>query len=104
MPMRVQQYHICEKDDIWNPVRCSCQNRKYLASILDNSVITSDEIIDVETKSYNQETKRISKDIICEAKRFYLLLAFLLITGALLKKLTLKKLISKIARVIISMT
>ena len=26
---------ICEKDYVWNPATCSCENGKYLASILD---------------------------------------------------------------------
>ena len=34
-----------EKDYIWNPATCSCKNGKYLASIIDDSVITCDEII-----------------------------------------------------------
>ena len=42
--------HICEKDYIWNPATCSCENGKYLASIIDDSVITCDEIIE-ETKN-----------------------------------------------------
>ena len=36
------------------------QNRKYLASIIYNSVITCDEVIDAEAKSNNDETKTIS--------------------------------------------
>ena len=34
-----------KKDYIWNPATCSCKNGKYLASIIDNSVIMCDEII-----------------------------------------------------------
>ena len=34
--------HICEKDYIWKSARCSCENGKYLASIIDNLVITCD--------------------------------------------------------------
>ena len=37
--------HVFEKNYIWNPPICSCENRKYLAIIMDNSVITYDEII-----------------------------------------------------------
>ena len=37
--------HICEKDCVWNPATCNCENGKYLASILDDSVIMCDEII-----------------------------------------------------------
>ena len=29
------KHHICEKDYIWNPATCSCENRKYLSSIID---------------------------------------------------------------------
>ena len=34
--------HVCEKDYIWNPSRCSYKNEKYLASIEDNLAITWD--------------------------------------------------------------
>ena len=36
---------ICEKDYIWKPNTCSYKNGKYLASTMDDSTITSDEII-----------------------------------------------------------
>ena len=45
---RAKKHHICEKDYIWNPATCSCEKRKYLPSIIDDSVITFDEIIDAE--------------------------------------------------------
>ena len=41
---------------VWNPATCSCKNGKYLASIMDDSAITCDEIIE----SYDEETKTIS--------------------------------------------
>ena len=49
------------KNYIWNPATCSCKNGKYLASIIDNSVIKCDEIIeaDAEAKLYDEETKTI---------------------------------------------
>ena len=47
-------------------------------------MITGDELIDVEVKSNDEETKAVPKNIICETKSFYILLAFLLITIALL--------------------
>ena len=34
-----------EKCYIWNPATCNCENGKYLESIMDDSVITCDEII-----------------------------------------------------------
>ena len=52
-----------KKDYIWNPATCSCKNGKYLGSIIDDSVITCDEIIDADTeaKSCDEETKTILK-------------------------------------------
>ena len=50
-----------------NTATCSCENGKYLASVIDNSVITCDEIIDAETIPIN---------IICETKSFYILLTY----------------------------
>ena len=50
-----KKYHLCKKDYIWNPVICSCENGKYLASIIDDSVLTCDEF----KESYNEETKTV---------------------------------------------
>ena len=45
--------NICEKDYIWNPTACNCENGKYLASIItDDLVIMCDEI----KQSYEEET------------------------------------------------
>ena len=38
--------HECEKDYAKNPATCSCENGKYLATIMDDSAITFDQIID----------------------------------------------------------
>ena len=46
-----KKHHIREKNYIWNPNTCICGNGKYLASIIDDSVIKCDEIIDGETKT-----------------------------------------------------
>ena len=46
---------MCKKDFIWNPATCGCENGKYLASIIDESVITCDEIIK-ETKTVSTKT------------------------------------------------
>ena len=48
--------HVCEKDYIWNPATYSCQNGKYLGSIMDDSAITCDEIIDVDADSIERLT------------------------------------------------
>ena len=47
-------HHVCEKDYIWNPATCSCQNGKYLVSIVDDLAIICDEVIE----SYNEETNK----------------------------------------------
>ena len=67
------------------PSTCSCENGKYLASIMDESAITCGEVIE----SYDEETKTASTNFnenkgTCKAQNFYILLAFLLITMALL--------------------
>ena len=49
-----KKHNICEKDYIWNLATCCCKNGKYLANVIDDSVIKFDEIIE----PYNQETKR----------------------------------------------
>ena len=43
------KYNISERDYIWNPATCICEND--LASIIDNSVTMCDEIIDGETET-----------------------------------------------------
>ena len=55
--------HVCEKSYFWNPATCNCGNGKYLASIMNDLVITFDEIresykvdTDAEAES-NDETK-----------------------------------------------
>ena len=83
-----KKHSTCEKDYIWNPATCSCKNGKYLASVSD-SVITCDEIKDVEAKSFDEETKTVPKNFnerkaTCKTQNLYILLAFLLITIALL--------------------
>ena len=74
--------NIYEKDYILNPSTCSCKNENCLASIVDNSVITCDGIIEKETKTVT--TNFNEKYVICKIKKSYILLTFLLITIALL--------------------
>ena len=44
--------HVCEKDYVRNPATCNCENGKYLASIMIDSALMYDEIIE----SYEGET------------------------------------------------
>ena len=46
----VKVHCVCEKDYIWSPATCSCENGKYLASVIDNSMVTCDEVLE-ETKT-----------------------------------------------------
>ena len=84
---------MCEKDYVWNPAICNCENGKYLASVIDDSAIIFYEVIDVvlklSPKDDDGETKTIptnfnKKKVTCKTKNFYVLLALLLITIALL--------------------
>ena len=43
----------CEKEYIWNSAACNCENGKHLASIMEDSAIMCDEIIE----SYEEEKK-----------------------------------------------
>ena len=73
-----KKHHICEKDYVWNPATCKCENEINLVSIIDDSTIICDEIINVKERNFNE------KNITCKTKKFYILLDFLLITLALL--------------------
>ena len=50
----VKKHTMCEKDYIWNPTTCSWKNGKYLASIIDESVIMCDEGVE-ETKTVSHK-------------------------------------------------
>ena len=38
--------HVCENDYVWKSGTCSCENGKYLASVIDHSGIMCDEVIE----------------------------------------------------------
>ena len=71
-----KKHSVREKDYVWNPATCNCENGKYLASIMDE--IICDEIIDVKKTNFNK------KDITYKTQNCYILLVFLLITVTLL--------------------
>ena len=54
MLMRVQkQKKSCVQKRLYlNPATCSCENGKYLASIIDHSVIRCDEIIEKRSNKF----------------------------------------------------
>ena len=75
-----KKHDACKRYYTWNPATCTWENRKYLASIMDDSTITCDKVIE----SYEEEINLNEKKIICKTQNFYILLAFWLITVALL--------------------
>ena len=77
-----KKIHVCEKDYVCNPATCICENGKYLPSIMDDSHIICDEVIGKEIKTI--PTNFHEKKVTCKMQNFYILLAFLLITIALL--------------------
>ena len=64
-----KNHHICEKDYICNPAPYACENWKYLASIMDDSVITCDEVLE----SYNEKTIEIKESNFISTSPFVLL-------------------------------
>ena len=76
-----KKHHLCEKKQhVWSPSKCIFENRKYLASIMDDSTIICDEV----TNSYEEEIKTIrtnfnEKIVTFKTQFFIALLAFLLI-------------------------
>ena len=67
--------NVCEEDYTWNAAKWSCRSEKYLASIMNDSVITCDET-DEETKAIPNifnEKKTTGK-----TQNFYILLPFFL--------------------------
>ena len=63
-----KKHHLCEKDYIWNLASCSCKNGKYLASIIGNSLIPCDKIIEKEKKAVPANFNE--KNTIFEAIKF----------------------------------
>ena len=89
------KHHVCEKDHVWNPSKCACENWKFLESIIGDSVATCDEIIEmtksiptkiVPIKAFHQKLFQqiLIKIITCKIDHFCILLIFLLINRLLL--------------------
>ena len=58
----VKNVMYLKKNYVWNPATSNCENGKYLTSIMDDSAIICDEIIDREGKSNDEETKAVPKN------------------------------------------
>ena len=85
----MQEHNASEKDCTWTPATHSCKSGKYVGSVIQDSAITCDEIIEatkaVQTKTTSRKTVP-SKTVSAKSTstNFYILLALLLITIALL--------------------
>ena len=67
-----KNHHLREKDYIWNPSTCSCENGKYLASIIGDSVITCDEVIEGGTKAVTTNVDKKKQSVKQKISIFYL--------------------------------
>ena len=59
---------------IWSPATFSCDDGKYLLNIIDNSLITCDEIVEEKTKTFT--TNFNEKNTICKTKIYIFCLYF----------------------------
>ena len=50
-----KKHHICERDYVRNLAACTCENGKPIASIMDDSGIICDQIIDVKETNFNEK-------------------------------------------------
>ena len=73
-----EKHHVCEKNYIWNPVICGCENGKCVASIMNDSGIIYYKVLDADVES-NSKTNFNEKKAICKT---HILLVFLLINKA----------------------
>ena len=68
--VKTKNYCVREKDYICNLVTCNCKNGKCLAIIIDDSVITADEIIETT------KIKFVWKKVTCRIKKIIFYLPF----------------------------
>ena len=79
-----KKHRVWEKYYIWNSATCSCKNGKHLASIIDDSVITCDEITDTTKSILTKTVPAENFAAKSNSKNFDILPAFLLITALLM--------------------
>ena len=74
-----RKHHICEKDYVWNYATCNCKYGKYLASVINDSGLKSN---DEKTKTF--PTNFNENNIPYKSQNVSILFILLLITIALL--------------------
>ena len=80
--LKIKKIHLCKNDCVWNPSIRFCKTDEYLKSIIIDSVLTCDKVIEKVTKSYNNPTKATpiffnDKKTNCKMDKFYILLFLL---------------------------
>ena len=50
-----KKHYKYQNDYVWNPALCNSENGKYLASIVGDTVIICNEIIDVKETKFNEK-------------------------------------------------
>ena len=70
-----RKHHVCEKDYIWNPRTCTCENGKFLEIIIGDLVFTCDEILEM---AKTIPTNFNENEITCNTEKFYILVNFLI--------------------------
>ena len=56
-----KKFHVHEKDYVWNPDTCNWENRKYFASIMVDSAIICDEIVDADAEAKSNNEAKLNK-------------------------------------------
>ena len=69
-----------KKDYVWNPATCNYKNGEYLASVIADSVIICDEIIDTTKTVPTKTALTTTVPKKSTSTNFYILLTLLLIT------------------------
>ena len=57
-----------KKNYIWNSSTCSCENEKYLESIMDDLAITCDDVTRQRKKKYSKNFNE--KKVTCKTQNF----------------------------------
>ena len=67
-----KKHNTCANNSIWNPATWNCENGKYLASIMDDSLVICDEVIESSDEEINLK-KRMQSVKKKRISMFYLL-------------------------------
>ena len=71
-----EEHNSCEKDYICSSVMCSCENGKFVGSIIDNLVIMCDEMIKKTKSTATKSTSAKAAPRKNNSINFYILLVF----------------------------